>query len=133
MKTTAKIAAIASLCAATGGIIALAQQARHAAQPVPPTNPFEVSPLETEVLGQSMHNRALALDMANRKPMHDQPLTLEVEDARGNKVFKKRQTLSPFGVASTDFTLADEVNMGTYTLRASLPSGQTEKKVRVER
>ncbi len=83
--------------------------------------------------GQTMHIRALALDMANRHAVEEQPLTFEVEDARGNKVFKQKQTLSKFGVASTDFTLADEVNMGVFTLRAILASGQAEKKVRVER
>jgi hypothetical protein len=83
--------------------------------------------------GQTIHMRALALDMANRRAIADQPLTFEVEDARGNKVFKKKQTLSKFGVAGVDFELADEVNMGTFTLRAILPGGQEEKKVRVER
>lgn len=83
--------------------------------------------------GQTIHLRALALDMANRTPVADQPLTFEVEDARGNKVFKSKQTLSKFGVGSADFALADEVNMGTFTLRAVLSSGQAEKKVRVER
>ena len=83
--------------------------------------------------GQVIHLRALALDMATRQAVVGEPLTFEVEDARGNKVFKQHETLSPFGVASADFVLADEVNMGTFTLRAVLPEGQTEKKVRVER
>ncbi len=83
--------------------------------------------------GQTMHLRALALDMATREALADQPITFEVEDARGNKVFKKHQTLSRYGVASADFILADEVNMGAFTLRAILPTGETEKKVRVER
>ena len=83
--------------------------------------------------GQVIHLRALALDMATRTPLPDKPVTFEVEDARGNKVFKKKGTLSRFGVASADFTLADEVNMGTYTLRAVLPNDQIEKKVNVQR
>ncbi|HLK57589.1 MAG TPA: MG2 domain-containing protein, partial [Chthonomonadaceae bacterium] len=83
--------------------------------------------------GQIIHLRALALDMATRQAAADLPVTFEVEDARGNKVFKKKETLSKFGIAGTDFVLADEVNMGTFTLRAVLPQGQTEKKVRVER
>ncbi len=83
--------------------------------------------------GQTMHLRALALDMATREALAAQPITFEVEDARGNKVFKKAQTLSRYGVASADFILADEVNMGAFTLRAILPTGETEKKVRVER
>ncbi len=83
--------------------------------------------------GQTMHIRALALDMATRKALADQPITFEVEDARGNKVFKKRDKLSAFGLSGTDFVLADEVNMGTFTLRATLSQGQTEKKVNVQR
>ncbi|MDQ2800599.1 MAG: MG2 domain-containing protein, partial [Armatimonadota bacterium] len=83
--------------------------------------------------GQTMHLRALALDSATRQPLAGTPLTFEVEDARGNKVFKKQQMLSRYGIASADFTLADEVNMGSFTLRAVTASGQTEKTVRVER
>jgi uncharacterized protein YfaS (alpha-2-macroglobulin family) len=83
--------------------------------------------------GQTMHLRALALDLATRDAVIGQKLTLEVEDARGNKVFKKTQALSKFGIAAADFELASEVNMGTYTVRAILPHGQAEKKVRVER
>lgn len=83
--------------------------------------------------GQTMHLRALALDMATRQTLGGVPVVFEIEDARGNKVFKRRETLSAYGIASADFVLADEVNMGTFTLRAVLPEGQTEKKVRVER
>ena len=83
--------------------------------------------------GQTIHLRALAVDMGTRTPLADKPITFEVEDARGNKVFKQKGALSRFGVASSDFVLADEVNMGTYTLRAVLPNDQIEKKVRVER
>lgn len=83
--------------------------------------------------GQVMHLRALALDSATRQAEAGQPITFEIEDARGNKVFKKKDTLSKFGIAATDFQLASEVNMGTFTLRAVLPDGQTEKKVRVDR
>ncbi|MCW3095536.1 MAG: Large extracellular alpha-helical protein [Chthonomonadaceae bacterium] len=83
--------------------------------------------------GQTIHIRSLALDMATRKALGDQPVTFEVEDARGNKVFKKRDKLTAFGLASADFVLADEVNMGTFTLRAILPQGQTEKKITVQR
>lgn len=83
--------------------------------------------------GQTIHIRSLALDMATRKALGAQPVTFEVEDARGNKVFKKRDKLTAFGLAAADFVLADEVNMGTFTLRAILPQGQTEKKITVQR
>ncbi len=84
--------------------------------------------------GQTIHLRALAMDMATRQPLAGTPVTFEVEDARGNKVFKQRAMLSRFGVASADFVLADEVNMGSvYPSRRVCRTGQTEKKVRVER
>jgi uncharacterized protein YfaS (alpha-2-macroglobulin family) len=41
-----------------------------------------------------------------------------VEDSRGNKVFKKITETDKFGIASAEFALADEVNLGTYHLRA---------------
>lgn len=83
--------------------------------------------------GQTIHIRALAMDMATRTALSGKQVVFEVEDARGNKVFKHKDQLSKFGLASTDFVLADEVNMGTFTLRAVLPDGETEKKVQVSR
>jgi len=67
--------------------------------------------------GQTIHIRALALDRADRRAVIT-PLTFEVEDSRGNKVFKKATTTDGFGVASAEFTLADEVNLGAYHLQA---------------
>ena len=68
--------------------------------------------------GQTIHVRALALDRANHEATASRKLTFEVEDSRGNKVFKKVTQTDKFGVASAEFGLADEVNLGTYHLRA---------------
>ena len=87
--------------------------------------------------GQTMHVRALALDGPTRAAAAEQPLTLEVEDAKGNKVFKRRGRTDRFGIFSADFELADEVNFGPYRVRALL--GETdavymqEKTVTVDR
>ncbi len=67
--------------------------------------------------GQTIHVRALALDRATHHATAG-PLTFEIEDSRGNKVFKKITSTDDFGIASAEFTLADEVNLGTYHLRA---------------
>jgi uncharacterized protein YfaS (alpha-2-macroglobulin family) len=87
--------------------------------------------------GQTMHLRALALDGPTRAAAADQPLTLEVEDAKGNKVFKQRGRTDRFGIASADFELADEVNFGPYHVRALLGDGDAvytqEKTVTVDR
>ncbi len=70
--------------------------------------------------GQAIHVRALALDRANHLAVAGRQLTLELDDSRGNKVFRKITQTDPYGLASAEFGLADEVNLGTYHLRAIL-------------
>src|SRR6266545_2888908 len=83
--------------------------------------------------GQLMHLRALALRPFDLRPVENQDLLFEVEDSKGNKVFKKTLKTSAYGVASVDFQLADEVNMGNYNLRAILGDQRAEKTVSVKR
>jgi uncharacterized protein YfaS (alpha-2-macroglobulin family) len=88
--------------------------------------------------GQTIHVRALALDRADHEASAKRPLTFELEDSRGNKVFKTATTTDQFGVASTEFGLADEVNLGTYHLRALMgdtnaPTNTAEIALNVER
>ena len=83
---------------------------------------------------QTIHLRALALDRADRHAAAGRALTFEVEDPRGNKVFRKSTAADNFGVASAEFTLADEVNLGTYHVRAKIgESSAAELAVNVER
>jgi hypothetical protein len=77
--------------------------------------------------GQTIHVRALALDRSNHEAAAGRKLTFEVEDPRGNKVFKKATQTDKFGVASAEFGLADEVNLGTYHLRALMDAGAGDK------
>lgn len=88
--------------------------------------------------GQTIHVRALALNRADYKADSERKLTFELEDSRGNKVFKKVTATDGFGVASAEFSLADEVNLGAYHLRAlmgdsSAPSDTAELTLNVER
>ena len=88
--------------------------------------------------GQTIHIRALALDRASHRADADRNLTFEVEDSRGNKVFKKSTATDHFGIAAAEFSLADEVNLGTYHLRAlvgdsSAPSNTAEVALNVEK
>ena len=75
--------------------------------------------------GQVIHVRALALGRAAHTASSNQPLTFELEDSRGNKVLKRRTQTDPFGIASATFQLTDEVNLGTYHLRAVLGDPDT--------
>jgi hypothetical protein len=70
--------------------------------------------------GQTIHVRALALNRASHEAIGARKLTFELEDSRGNKIFRQPTQTSRFGVASAEFGLADEVNLGTWHLRALL-------------
>lgn len=84
--------------------------------------------------GQTIHIRALALDRANHHAVAGRPLTLEMEDPRGNKVFRKIGTTDSYGLASAEFALADEVNLGTYHLHALLDgAANSELALQVDR
>jgi hypothetical protein len=83
--------------------------------------------------GQLIHIRALALQAFTLHPAGAKDLTFEVEDSKGNKVFKRSQKTSDYGIASIDFQLADEVNMGDYHIRAFLGDQQADKTVTVKR
>src|SRR5208282_1139156 len=91
--------------------------------------------------GQTIHVRALALDRSDHEAAAKHKLTFELEDSRGNKVFKKATETETFGVASAEFGLADEVNLGTYPLRALMdrpgdagaPANSAEIALNVER
>jgi uncharacterized protein YfaS (alpha-2-macroglobulin family) len=82
---------------------------------------------------QIIHIRALALRKPKLTAAARKPLTLEVMDAKGNKVFKRTSDTDDFGISSADFQLADEVNMGRYTIRALLDESKSEKTVTVDR
>lgn len=82
--------------------------------------------------GQEVRIRALALDSLTMCAYAAQDLTFEIEDSKNNKLFRKLVRTSDFGVASVDFQLADEVNMGSYKISAILGKAKAEKSVEVK-
>ena len=68
-----------------------------------------------------------------KKPLKEAEVIFEVEDAKGNKVFKVRKETDKFGISFADFVLASELNMGTYRIRAIAAGAKEEKTVTVER
>ncbi|HEY8944954.1 MAG TPA: MG2 domain-containing protein, partial [Polyangiaceae bacterium] len=83
--------------------------------------------------GQTIHLRALGLDRDDNRPLAEAPVVFEVEDGKGNKVFKRQLETDAFGVASTKFVIGRVVNQGTYKVRALHGSSKTEKTVEVSR
>ncbi|MBI5537016.1 MAG: hypothetical protein HY898_30120 [Deltaproteobacteria bacterium] len=64
--------------------------------------------------GQTIHIRALA--MADGKPIADKPSVIEIRTADNVKVFRLEKKTSAFGIVATDFELADQVKLGTYSI-----------------
>jgi len=83
--------------------------------------------------GQTMHIKALALQVPTLVPLAKGKTLFEVSDPRGNRVAKSEGETSVYGIASLDFTLADEVLMGEYTITAMGAWGKAEKKVMVKK
>lgn len=83
--------------------------------------------------GQTIHMRALALSAFDLTPARAATLNFLVEDAKGNKVFRRSVEASDFGVAAADFTLADLVNQGNYKLSVSIADTTSEKTVEVRK
>jgi 5-hydroxyisourate hydrolase-like protein (transthyretin family)/archaellum component FlaF (FlaF/FlaG flagellin family) len=81
--------------------------------------------------GQTIHMRALALSTFDLTPARGATVNFLVEDAKGNKVFRQSVVASDFGIAATDFTLADLVNQGHYKLSVSIGDTTSEKTVEV--
>jgi len=82
--------------------------------------------------GQVIHLRALALNTFDLSPASKQVLEITITDGKGNKVFRQTLTTSGYGVASTDFQLASEVNSGAYKITAKLGNTNSETTVTVE-
>ncbi|KPK77807.1 MAG: hypothetical protein AMJ79_02095, partial [Phycisphaerae bacterium SM23_30] len=83
--------------------------------------------------GQTIHIRTLSLSHPRMKPLTHEDVTFEVEDSKGNKVFKQRKKTDNFGISHADFALADELNQGDYRIRVFIAGAAREKTVAVER
>jgi hypothetical protein len=82
--------------------------------------------------GQTIHIRCLALNVGDLSPAAGEELVYVVEDPKGNKVHRSTAALSDWGIGSLDFTLASEVNQGSYKIVATLGETTSEKTVTVK-
>jgi alpha-2-macroglobulin-like protein len=81
--------------------------------------------------GQTIHLRALSLAAADRRPNRREPIDIEIEDGKGNKILKKSLATDDYGIASSDFALGSILNQGTFAIRANSFDTTTEKTVEV--
>ena len=80
--------------------------------------------------GQNMHIRVLMLD-PELKPLSEN-VTVEVQDAKGIKVFKQQATTGDFGMAELGMPLSTQPNLGVWKLTAISGDQTTQLDVRVE-
>jgi type II secretory pathway pseudopilin PulG/5-hydroxyisourate hydrolase-like protein (transthyretin family) len=83
--------------------------------------------------GQTIHLRSLIINERTQKPFANEPVTFEISDPKGNKVFKETRKASAHGIASADFVLADELNLGRYEIRAIAGPTTGERTVEIKR
>lgn len=81
--------------------------------------------------GQTIHLRTLSLGASDRRPNAREDVQFEIEDGKGNKIFKKAVTTDAYGIAAADFTLGSILNQGTFKLRVVAGEATTEKTVEV--
>ncbi len=80
--------------------------------------------------GQTVHVRVMTLD-ALLKPW-PATVTVEVQDAKGIKVFKREVDTDDYGMATLDLPLSTEPNLGVWKLTALAGEQKTQLDVRVE-
>ena len=80
--------------------------------------------------GQQIHLRVLRLD-PDLKPAPG-PVTVEIQDAKGNKVYRQETDADEFGMVTADLPLSTEPNLGVWTITASSGEQTTQQDVRVE-
>jgi len=81
--------------------------------------------------GQTIMARLVALD-SELRPVTTQA-TVEVQDAKGIKVFKQTLTTDEFGTVTTQLPLSTEPNLGVWKLSATAGDTSTQLDVRVEK
>ena len=80
--------------------------------------------------GQTVHIRLMTLD-ALLKPWPS-GATIEVQDAKGIKVFRKEVATDDYGMVTVDLPLSTEPNLGVWKLTALAGDQKTQLDVRVE-
>ena len=80
--------------------------------------------------GQTVHIRVMTLDTGLR-PLPS-AVTIEMQDAKGIKVFKREATTDDYGMTTLDLPLSTEPNLGVWKLTALAGEQRTQLDVRVE-
>ncbi len=83
--------------------------------------------------GQTIHMRALLTDKTAFKNAAGESVVFSVETPDGTKIFRDAKETSEWGIAHTDFALADLVKLGDYTIKAAAGSREESVTVKVDK
>ncbi len=75
--------------------------------------------------------RAVVRDLSTGRPIGGSPVVFEIVDPKENRIFRRTETTSEFGVAQAGLPLADELIPGEYQIRASAGGLLSKKTVTV--
>lgn len=77
--------------------------------------------------GDTIKYRVLLISKTDNTPKSSKEVSVEIFDGNGNKVYSENSNTTEFGIVSGDFTLAQEVNSGTYTISVDGASKKVSK------
>ncbi|GAG15630.1 unnamed protein product, partial [marine sediment metagenome] len=80
--------------------------------------------------GQTIRMRAFTLN-AELLPLSENVI-IEVQDAKGIKIFRKEVLTDDYGIATLNLPISTEPNLGVWKITAESSKGKTELDVRVE-
>ncbi|MCK5577117.1 MAG: hypothetical protein KAI14_02265, partial [Dehalococcoidales bacterium] len=80
--------------------------------------------------GQTIHMRVFTLNPELRP--ESEPVTIEVLDAKGIKIFRSELSSDEYGMASLDLPLSPEPNLGVWKINAATGKAESQLDVRVE-
>ncbi|MGB6045894.1 MAG: MG2 domain-containing protein [Pirellulales bacterium] len=83
--------------------------------------------------GQTIHIRSLGLRQPDLKPVTGEEITFSITDPAGNVIFKQRDVMSRFGIASADCPLATEIIEGSYQIDCRVGEVISNRTVEVQK
>lgn len=81
--------------------------------------------------GQTVHMRAVTLN-SELRPVSE-PVTVDVLDAKGIKIFRSEVNTDEYGMATLDLPISQEPNLGVWKITAATEKESTQLDVRVEK
>ena len=81
--------------------------------------------------GQTINIRTLAIYGEN-KGVYTENIVIEIDDPEGSKLFRTEQDCNEWGIASTNFTVTDQMSLGNYKVLAKVGETEAKKSVTVK-